>query len=407
MNLKKKKDINKEEESKRRKEKHSLQNMGKITEKESFESTKCAKCCPECNGIVKTFLLSKDDGTIQIEISNFGGTILAIRTPDKLGNIADIALGVTDSIHGWMEQEHPYFGSTVGRVCNRIHGGEFPLEGKTIQVSKNENGVTTLHGGFRGFSDHIWTVDSERTVAVPGSHSTLSLMRTSKDGEEGFPGELCVRAEYTLTECGKLKILFTAELVGNNVPVTVVNMTNHLYLNLSGKGSQSTILDHVLQLNASKYTPLDEKLATPKGPIESLIGTHLDFFTVPKKIGDEIEDPRNAPFRGYDHNFVLDKRPDNGDIIKDVPEYLNFAAALSHEESGRSVKVFTTQPAIQIYTGNYLDGVPCRDGSKYPKWAGVALETQHSPDSPNHSNFPSIALHAGEKFREETWFVFK
>lgn len=379
--------------------------MGKITEKESFESTKCAKCCPECKGIVKTFLLEKDDGTIQVEISNFGGTILAVRTPDKTGHVADIALGVSDSIRGWMEQEHPYFGSTVGRVCNRIHGGEFPLEGKTVNVSKNENGTTTLHGGFRGFSDHIWTVDTEHTCAVPGSHSTLSLTRISKDGEEGFPGELCVRAEYTLTEWNELRILFTAELVGSAVPATVVNMTNHLYFNLSGKGSQGTILDHTLQLNASKYTPLDEKLATPKGLIESLIDTHLDFRR-PKKIGAEIEDPRNAPFRGYDHNFVLDRRSGDG-VDEEIPAHLNFAAYLRDEESGRSVKVFTTQPAIQVYTGNYLEGVQCRDGSKYKKWAGVALETQHSPDSPNHSNFPSVTLRAGENFREETWFVFK
>lgn len=380
--------------------------MGKITEKESFKSTKCAECCPECDGIVKTFLLEKDDGSIQVEISNFGGTILAVRTPDKTGHIADIALGVSDSIRGWMEQEHPYFGSTVGRVCNRIHGGEFPLEGKTVQVSKNENGVTTLHGGFRGFSDHIWKVDTENTCAIPGESSTLTLVRTSKNGEEGFPGELCVRAEFTLTEWNELRILFTAELVGDAVPATVVNMTNHLYLNLSGKGSQATILDHVLRLNAQKYTPLDEKLATPKGPIEPLIGTHLDFYTAPKKIGADIEDPRNEPFRGYDHNFVLGWREGDG-VDEEIPAHLNFAAELSHEESGRSVKVFTTQPAIQVYTGNYLGGVQCRDGSKYQKWAGVALETQHSPDSPNHANFPSITLRAGEKFREETWFVFK
>ena len=390
--------------------------MCKITEKESFKSSKCAKCCPEVEGVVKTFLLENDAGTMQVEISNFGGTILAIRTPDKAGRMADVALGVSTSARGWMEQEHPYFGSTVGRVCNRIRGGEFPLCGKTIHVSKNENNVTTLHGGFRGFSDHIWAVDATRTCAVAGSHSTLSLTHTSKDGEEGFPGALLVRAEYTLTEHAELKIVFTAELSnnsnssseGNNnnaVEATVVNMTNHLYLNLSGEGSQATILDHILRLNAPEYTPLDEKLSVPTGAVEPLRGTHLDFFTAPRPIGEAIEDPRNAPFRGYDHNFVLGTRP--ADVPSDVPAHLNLAAALRHDASGRSVEVFTTQPAVQIYTGNYLEGVPCRDGSKYAKWAGVAIETQHSPDSPNHPNFPSITLRAGEKFREETWFAFK
>ena len=325
---------------------------------------------------VKQFTLTNASGTV-VKVLNYGGYVTNVIVPDRSGAKGDVVLGF-ESLDGYIQKGNPFMGCVVGRYANRIGGAKFELEGKTYQLAANNNG-NSLHGGLKGFDKAIWDVQ-------PQGDSSLVLKYTSKDGEEGYPGNLQVQVVYTLTPANELKIDYTAE----TDKTTHVNLTNHSYFNLSA-GKDSTILGHQLMLNADKYTAVDAKLI-PTGELVPVKGTAMDF-TKPAVIGTDIAKVAG----GYDHNWVLNK---NG-------QSLTLAATVYHEGSGRFMEVFTTQPGIQFYTGNFLDGkLTGKGGMKYIQHAGLCLETQHFPDSPNKPAFPSTVLKPGEKYNETTIYKF-
>ena len=314
---------------------------------------------------------------MRVQILNYGGTLTHLFAPDKTGTYGDVILGY-DSLSGYQQAGNPYFGCLVGRYANRIANGKFTLDGKTYTLAKNNNG-NSLHGGLKGFDKVVWT-------AAPASDSSLKLTYDSKDGEEGYPGNLHAEVVYTLTGNNELKIDYTA----TTDKATPVNLTNHAYFNLSA-GADSTILDHELMLKADKYTIVNDKLI-PTGQNPDVVGTPMDFGTS-KRIGNDIA---KVP-GGYDHNWVLDKRGG-----------LELAGALYHPASGRYMEVLTTQPGIQFYTGNFLDGTlkGTKGGKKYVQHAALCLETQHFPDSPNQPSFPSTILKPGEIYSQTTVYKF-
>ncbi len=310
----------------------------------------------------------------EVKISNYGGTITSWVTPDKNGNRSNIVIGF-DSLNDYL-QKPPYFGAIVGRYGNRIGDAKFELGGQVYHLAAN-NGKNHLHGGIKGFDKEVWE------ASVPNdSIPSLLLHYVSKDGEEGYPGNLQVTVTYTLSDDDALTIEYNAE---TDKP-TPVNLTNHSYFNLTGDISH-TILDHTLMINADGYTPVDTSLI-PTGEIKSVRGTAFDF-TKPKKIGKDIGMVKG----GYDHNFVLNKKGDS----------LSLAAVLSDSLSGRELKVFTTQPGLQFYTGNFLDGKFInRDKKPVNQHDALCMETQHFPDSPNKPQFPSTILKPGEKYHSVT-----
>jgi aldose 1-epimerase len=325
---------------------------------------------------VKQFTLTNASGTV-IKIINYGGYVTNIIVPNKQGNKEDIALGF-DSLEGYLQKGNPFMGCLVGRYANRIGQAKFTLDGKTYQLAANNNG-NSLHGGNKGFDKMIWAAQQQ-------GDSSLVLDYTSKDGEEGYPGTLQVHVVYTLTAANELKIDYTA----TTDKATPVNLTNHTYFNLSG-GKDSTILGHQLMLNADRYTAVDTKLI-PTGELPLVKGTAMDF-TKPATIGTDIAKVAG----GYDHNWVLNKKGDR----------LSLAATLFHEPSGRFMEVFTTQPGVQFYTGNFLNGsITGKGGKKYIQHSGLCLETQHFPDSPNRPSFPNTILRPGEKYQETTIYKF-
>lgn len=325
---------------------------------------------------IKQYTLTNTSGMV-VKIINYGGYVTNIVVPNKAGVKEDIVLGF-DSLAGYLQKGNPYMGCIVGRYANRIANAKFVLDGKTYQLAANNNG-NSLHGGIKGFDKVIWT-------AQPQRDSRLLLDYTSKDGEEGYPGTLKVQVVYTLTPANELKIEYTAQ---TDKP-TVVNLTNHSYFNLSG-GSDSTILGHQLMLDADRYTAVDATLI-PTGELPTVKGTAMDF-TKPVTIGTDIAKVAG----GYDHNWVLNKKGDS----------LSLAATLYHEGSGRFMEVYTTQPGIQFYTGNFLNGtLTGKGGKKYVQHSGLCLETQHFPDSPNKPSFPSTTLRPGENYHETTIYKF-
>lgn len=315
---------------------------------------------------------------MQAKILNYGGTITSLMAPDKNGQMGDVVLGFT-SLDGYRQQGNPYFGALVGRYGNRIGNARFTVEGKEYQLEANNNG-NSLHGGLKGFDKVVWT-------AEPAGDSSLKLTYLSKDGEEGFPGNLNVTVVYTLTADSALKIDYTA----TTDKATPVNLTNHAYFNLSA-GTDSTIHNHMLYLNADKFTAVDKNLI-PTGELASVKGTPMDF-TNEKMIGKDLAKVKG----GYDHNWVLNK----------TGEGLSKAAALYHPASGRVMEVFTTEPGVQFYTGNFLSGTltETKNGQKYVKHAALCLETQHFPDSPNKPDFPNTVLRPGETYRQTTLYKF-
>ena len=315
---------------------------------------------------------------MQVGVINYGGAVTKLLAPDKNGMMGDVVTGF-ESLDGFLQKGVPYFGALIGRYGNRIANAKFTLDGKTYTLAPNNNG-NTLHGGNKGFDKVYWNI--EKT-----GDSSLTLTYDSKDGEEGYPGDLKVQVVYTLTSDNALKIDYTA----NTDKATPVNLTNHCYFNLSA-GKDSTILNHQLMLNASKYTPVNASLI-PTGKIEDVKGGPMDFTTA-KTIGKDIASVAG----GYDHNWVLNK---NGDALEKV-------ATLSDPGSGRVMDVFTTQPGIQFYTGNFLDGTltNTKNGQKYVKHAALCLETQHYPDSPNQPSFPSTILKPGETYKQTTIYKF-
>jgi aldose 1-epimerase len=336
---------------------------------------------------IDLYLLKNKNG-MEVAITTYGGAVVSLKVPDRNGKLADVVLGY-DSLDGY-ENDKAYFGAIVGRYANRIAHAQFTLDGKTYTLAKN-NGENTLHGGIKGFNKKVWTAK-----AVPGkSDQSLELSYLSKDGEEGFPGNLQVRVVYTLTDSNELKIEYST----TTDKKTVVNLTNHSYFNLLGVGpGMGDILEHVLMIEADKFTPVDSGLI-PTGELRDLAGTPFDFRK-PAAIGARInaDDEQITLGGGYDHNFVLRRKM--GDPI-------SLAARVVEAASGRILEVWTTEPGMQFYTGNFLDGsAHGKGGVPYTKRMAFCLETQHFPDSPNHPKFPSTELKPGERYHTTTIYKF-
>lgn len=318
-------------------------------------------------------------GGMQVSIINYGGTVTDIITPDKQGNKANVVLGY-NSLDGFLQKGNPYFNALIGRYGNRIANGKFKLDGKEYTLAGNDNG-NSLHGGNKGYDKVLWKANK-----LPGD-SSLELTYESKDGEEGYPGNLAVKVVYTLTAANELKIDYTA----TTDKATPVNLTNHCYFNLSG-GKDSTILGHELQILADRFTEVNDKLI-PTGKLPDVKGGPMDFTSF-KSVGKDIAQVKG----GYDHNWVLNKKEGSFEKI----------AVLRDNNSGRQMEVWTTEPGVQFYSGNFLDGTltNTRDGQKYVKHAGLCLETQHFPDSPNQPSFPNTILKPGETYRQTTAYAF-
>lgn len=329
------------------------------------------------NTPVTEYTLTNSSG-MQVSILNYGGIITKMIVPDKKGKLGDVVLGFTN-FSGYTQKNEPYLGALVGRYANRIANAKFVLDGKTYKLAPNNAG-NSLHGGNVGFDKVIWNVEKI-------GDSSLKLTYQSKDGEEGYPGNLNAQVVYTLSPDNSLKIDYTAT---TDKP-TPVNLTNHSYFNLSA-GRDSTVLDHVLQLNADKYTPVNDALI-PTGQIADVKGTPLDFTTA-KAIGKDIANVKG----GFDHNWILNKKGND----------LQEAATVYEPGSGRYMEVWTTQPGIQFYSGNFLNGnlQATKDRRIYGAHAGLCLETQHYPDSPNEPSFPTTILKPGQTYRETTVYKF-
>lgn len=334
------------------------------------------------------FTLQNDRG-FRAEISDYGGTIVRLFAPDRRGRLADVVLGF-DSLEEYVARS-PYFGCIVGRVGNRIAGGKFPLDGRehTLACNNSPGGLPcSLHGGLHGFDKVLWAATP---LALPAG-SALRLDYRSADGEEGYPGNLDVTVTYTVTADDALRIEYTA----TTDRATPVNLTNHSYFNLAGAGSGSA-LDHIVTLHARTYTPVNAGLI-PLGHVVPVEGTPLDFTTphaIGKRIGSAHEQLRLAS--GYDHNFVINRRGPG----------LAHAATVEDPVSGRWLEIHTTEPGVQFYTGNFLDGsFAGKDGHVYQRRDGFCLETQHFPDSPNQPEFPSVILRPGAPLRSTTIFQF-
>ena len=328
---------------------------------------------------VELYTLTNANG-MKAEIITRGGTLVSLTAPDKSGKYGDVILGM-DDIKGY-ETPVPYFGALIGRYGNRIGKAQFALDGKTYKLPAND-GPNTLHGGIKGFDKRVW-------AAKPGSGAELELTYVSKDGEEGFPGTLSTKVVYSMTDKNELKIDYTA----TTDKATVVNLTNHSYFNLACEGA---ILNHELMIDASRFTPVDAGLI-PTGELRSVKGTPMDF-TQATLIGARIDqqDEQLTAGRGYDHNWVLN----NGS------GRLALAARVYEPGSGRVMEVYTTEPGMQFYSGNFLDGsITGKGGQVYKQRYGLCLETQHFPDSPNKPGFPSTVLNPGQRYNSSTIYRF-
>ena len=331
---------------------------------------------------VERFTLTNRAG-VEVSAISYGAIITSIRVPDRKGAAADVALGF-DTLEGYLG-DHPFFGTVVGRYGNRIANARFTLGGRTYQLAAN-NGPNHLHGGVRGFDKYVWAA-----APIDGVNG-VAFTRTSPDGEEGYPGTLQVRVSYVLTEANELVIEYQA----TTDKATPVNLTQHTYFNLAGHGA-GPVADHELMIDADRYTPVDESLV-PTGVLAPVAGTPLDFRR-PTRVGARIDAPdEQIRFgRGYDHNFVLNRRGND----------LHLAARVVEPKSGRSLEVSTTEPGVQFYTGNFLDGtIKGKGGSAYVRRGGLCLETQHFPDSPNQPAFPTTILEPGATYRSKTVWKF-
>ena len=333
---------------------------------------------------VERFTLASASG-VTIAVLSFGGVIQSILAPDRGGALADVTLGY-DTLSAY-EKDKSYLGALVGRYANRIRAGRFILDGHEYTLAQNAGG-NSLHGGARGFNKYVWAVEP----FAEGDDLGLVLQHVSPDGDEGYPGTLRVRVTYRLTSRGELVIDFAA----TTDKETPINLTQHAYFNLAGTGS-GDILGHQLELSASRFTPVDASLI-PTGELRSVRGTPFDFST-PERVGARIgaDDEQLRLAGGYDHNFVLDRTGAD----------LSLAARLTDPVSGRGVDIHTTEPGIQFYTGNFLDGtVTGKGGEPHRYRSGLALETQHFPNSPNEPSFPSTILRPGAQHRSRTVYHF-
>jgi aldose 1-epimerase len=325
-------------------------------------------------------------GGAEVSITNYGGAVVSLKVPDRNGKLADVVLGY-DNADGYVNDKS-FFGALVGRYGNRIGHAQFALDGKTYTLAKN-NGENSLHGGIKGFNKAVWTAK----IVPAKDGQSLELSYLSKDGEEGFPGNLKVSVIYTLTDSNALRITYSAI----SDKKTVVNLTNHSYFNLAGQGS-GDILGHLLMIQADKFTPVDAGLI-PTGEFRDVAATPFDFrkeLAIGARIDQDEEQLKLGG--GYDHNFVLQRSND--------PEE-SLAARVLEPVSGRVLEVWTTEPGVQFYTGNFLDGKTIgKGGVTYPRRSAFCLETQHFPDSPNQPKFPSVVLNPGERYHTITTYKF-
>ncbi|MFC4425059.1 aldose epimerase family protein [Deinococcus navajonensis] len=334
---------------------------------------------------ITLFTLQTPDGT-EARIMNYGGVLVSLRLPDRSGSLGDVVLGHDQPEPYFDRDQAPYFGALIGRYANRIAGGRFTLDGRSYALGRN-NGPNALHGGEGGFDHRLW----QANPSIGESGPALTLHYTSPDGEEGYPGQLDVTVRYELGLPGQLEISYEATC---DAP-TIVNLTNHTYWNLCAEASRD-ILDHELRVEADRVTFINENLIpVSQEPVE---GTPFDFREW-QRLGESLQQHRAHPQLqypgGYDHNFVL--RSGDG---------LRLAAQLREPQSGRRLDVLTTQPGLQVYTGNFLGGHRGKGGQAYEQHWGLCLETQHFPDSPNHPEYPSTVLRPGEVFRSRTCYAF-
>src|SRR5438128_5769601 len=326
-----------------------------------------------------------NSGEAEVKITNYGGIVTSLKVRDRNGKLDDIVLGF-DNLDAYLKG-HPYFGAIIGRYGNRIAKGRFTLHGVEYKLAVN-NGENHLHGGIKGFGKVVWKA-KPRTVA---NGAALELTYLSKDGEEGYPGNLSVKVVYTLTNANELKIDYSATTDKD----TIVNLTHHSYFNLAGAGN-GDILNHKLMINASRFTPVDATLI-PTGELKSVKSTPFDFMK-PVPIGERINRDDEQLKRGnsYDHNWVLDGRAGT----------LRRVAEVSEATTGPVIEIWTTEPGLQLYTGNYLsEAKPGKNGKPYKQHYGFALEAQHFPNSPNEPKFPSTVLRKGARFRSTTIYKF-
>jgi aldose 1-epimerase len=333
---------------------------------------------------VDVYTLTNSHG-LEARIMNFGGIVLSLRVPDKNGKLDDIVLGF-DSLEAYFAN-NPHFGSIIGRYANRIANGKFTLDGVEYSLPKN-NGPNTLHGGVKGFDKVLWQAEpSESKQGV-----ALVLRYTSKNGEEGFPGNLKTKVTYTFTDSDELAIDYEA----TTDKATPLNLTSHGYFNLAGQGT-GDVLAHELLINADRFTPVDENLI-PTGELHPVQGTPLDF-TRAAAIGVRINDNYEQLVlgRGYDHNFVINRKGSG----------LELAARVHEPSTGRVLEIYTTEPGVQFYSANFLDGtLTGKQGRVYKQHSAFCLETQHFPDSPNHPSFPSTILKPGQTYTSRTVYTF-
>ncbi|MEI6891018.1 MAG: aldose epimerase family protein [Pontiella sp.] len=322
---------------------------------------------------VDAFLL--DNGTVQVKVINYGATLVSVEAPDSDGNIDDLVCGF-DTIEAYQSEANPYFGACCGRFANRIAKGQFSLDGATYSLAVN-NGPNTLHGGLVGFDQKVWAAE------IVGDTVKMSLV--SPDGEEGFPGTLTVELTYSLSAENELRLDYRA----TTDQKTVLNLTNHSYFNLAGKGSTH---DHYISINADRYTVVDDA-ATPSGELRSVVGTEMDLLES-KPIGENINAVQGL---GYDHNYCINQEKEGA---------LTLAAFVCDPESGRTLECWTTEPGVQFYTANYVKNIKGKKGAYYGKQESFCLETQHYPDSPNHPDFPSTELDVGETYTQTTRYKF-
>ncbi len=320
---------------------------------------------------------------MEMRVTAYGGIVVSLTAPDRHGRFADIVLGY-DSLNGYLKAT-PYFGAIIGRYANRIGGAKFSLDGKTYKLAAND-GPNSLHGGVKGFDKVVWNAKASESA----QGAVLELTYLSKDGEEGFPGDLSVKVVHTLTAQNELRIDFTAT---TDAP-TICNLTNHSYFNLAGGGD---VLGHEVYINAGRFTPANATLI-PTGELRPVDGTPFDFRK-PTPIGARIhaDDPQLKLAKGYDQNFVIGQRPGE----------LALHARIREPKSGRVLELWSTKPGLQLYTGNYLDGsIVGKGGVTYQRFGGFCLEPQLFPDSPNHPEFPSPVLRPGEVYRNSIVYKF-
>lgn len=336
------------------------------------------------NDSVGFYILRNANG-MEITFTNYGQRIVSLHVPDKNGDFEDVVLGY-GTLNEFVEKRN-YYGSVIGRYGNRIGKGTFKIGDTTYDLVKN-NGENHLHGGTKGFESVVWIVDGF-------SENSIAFSRVSPDMEEGYPGNLSIKVKYTLNDNNELKINYKAT---TDKP-TVVNLTNHSFFNLKGEGN-GDVTDHIMMINADGFTPVDNGLI-PTGKIDPVAGTPFDF-TTPKTIGSDI----NSDFeqlkigKGYDHNYVINNEPKTADGLK-------LAAKVTEPASGRTLDVYTSEPGVQFYTGNFLNGSDIgKTGKPYPFRGSFCLETQHYPDSPNKPDFPSTLLNPGEEYNTTTVYKF-